>query len=65
MKKAPGAIIILHTCTKNHDHMIWHVMDLIVIFILGYFLPFYLFNSPKNQNLEKVKIKQPRNIIIL
>ena len=34
---------------------IWHVTDLIVVFILGYFLPFYLPNSPKNQNLEKVK----------
>ena len=34
---------------------IWHVKNLIVIFILGYFLLFYLFNSPKNQNLEKVK----------
>ena len=21
MKKAPGDVIILHTCTKNHDHM--------------------------------------------
>ena len=35
-----------------------------LFFILGYFLPFYLPNSPKNQNLEKKK-KTPGDIIIL
>ena len=35
-----------------------------MFFILGYFLPFYLPNSPKNHNLEKVK-KSPGYIIIL
>ena len=38
-------------------------MDLTIL-ILGYFLPFYLPNSPKNQNLEKVK-KAPGDIIIV
>ena len=23
MKKAPGAIIIFHMCTQNHDHMMY------------------------------------------
>ena len=23
MKKTPGDIIILHSCTKNHDHMLY------------------------------------------
>ena len=23
IKKAPGDIIILHKCTKNHDHMLY------------------------------------------
>ena len=23
MKKRPGEIIILHECTKNHDHMLY------------------------------------------
>ena len=32
------------------------------LFILGYFLPFYLPNSPENQNLKKIK-KTPRDII--
>ena len=41
-EKTPGDIIILHKCTKNHDHLlytvpeIWHMADVIVIFILGY-----------------------------
>ena len=35
-----------------------------MFFILGYFLPFYLPNSPKNQNFEKMK-KTPGDIIIL
>ena len=41
-EKTPGDIIILHKCTKNHDHPlytvpeIWHMADVIVIFILGY-----------------------------
>ena len=30
-----------------------------LLFILGYFLHFYLPNSPKHQNLEKVKKKNP------
>ena len=24
MGKTPGDIIILHTCTKNHDHMLYY-----------------------------------------
>ena len=35
-----------------------------LLLILGYFLPFYLPNSPKNQNFEKIK-KTPADIIIL
>ena len=41
-QKTPGDIIVLHNCTKNHDHLlytvpeIWHMADIIVIFILGY-----------------------------
>ena len=47
MKKTPGAIIILHNCTKNQDHTliytvpeIWHVLNVIVIFPFGQFCPF-------------------------
>ena len=24
MKKTPRDIIVLHNCTKNHDHMLYH-----------------------------------------
>ena len=32
---------------------------------MGYFLPFYSPNSPKNENLKKKRKKMPRDIIIL
>ena len=54
LKKMPGYIIILHRCTKNHDHReycSWYMAhDGLLFFILGYFLPFHHLNSPKNQN---------------
>ena len=65
MKKTPGHIIILHRCTKNHDHVIlflrydtWHIE--LLFFILGQFLPFDPPSSPKTQNLKKNK-KQKNN----
>ena len=57
-QQQPVDIIILHKCTKNHDHMlycswdIWCVTD-VIIFPLGYFLSFYRPNSPKNQKFQK------------
>ena len=74
MKKTPEDNIILQKCTKNHDHMLycsWDiccVTDVNVIFILGYFLPFYHSNSPKNQSFKKTnkktKKKTPGDIIL-
>ena len=43
---------------------IWHVTDVIVIFILDYNFLFYPPNSPKNENFKKMK-KTPGDIIIL
>ena len=69
-KKNPGDIIILHKCTKNHGHVLYCSLDMIhngftyYFSFLGYSSPFYLPNSPKNENLEKVK-KIPGDIIIL
>ena len=63
MKRNPEDNIILQKCTKNHDHMLycsWDiccVTDVNVIFILGYFLPFYHSNSPKNQSFKKTNKK--------
>ena len=65
-QQQPEDIIILHKCTKNHDHMlccswdIWCVMDVIVIFHFGLFLPFYPPNIPKNENFKKMK-KRKKN----
>ena len=42
MKKRSGYIIILHKCTKTHDHTVpetWHMTDIIFTFHFGYFLP--------------------------
>ena len=62
-KKTPGDIIILHKCTKNHDHRLYCSWDMArdrcncYFFILGYFLPFYPSNCPKNKNERHEKKK--------
>ena len=53
LKKRPRDIIILHKCTKNHDHMLYCFWDMArdgcnLFFILGYFLPFYHPTPEKN-----------------
>ena len=61
MKKATGDIIILHRCTKNHDHMVYCSWDMVCngcncyFFILGYFLPFYPVTAQKNKISKKWK----------
>ena len=39
-KKKPRDII-LHVCTKNHDHMLQCLMDVIVIFDFGLFFALF------------------------
>ena len=56
---APKIMIICYTVPE-----IWHMTDVTVIFILGYFLPFYPSNTLKNQNFKRMK-KAPGDIIIL
>ena len=68
MKKTPGDIIILHNCTKNHDHMLYCSWDMACGRCNCYFLssiscPFTT-KQPKKLNFKKMK-KAPRNIIIL
>ena len=65
MKKTPGDIIILHKCTKNHDHMLYCSWDMAHD---GYnccfsFWDIFCPNSPKIQNFKKMK-KMPGDIII-
>ena len=63
MKQEPGNIIS-HKLTINDNHIMYYSCDMKrnteFFIILGYFLPFYLPNSPK------IKMKKPPgNIIIL
>ena len=60
MKKPPGGIIILNMSTINENHMMYDSWDMkcakqIFFVILGYFLPSYPRNSPKNENWKKLK----------
>ena len=43
---------------------IWCVMDVIVIFYFGLFLPFYPLTAPKIKNFKKMR-KRPGDLIIL
>ena len=64
-KKKSGDIIILHMCTRNNNHMLYHSWDVKCgeQNFLSFWTVFCHFN-PKNQNLEKMK-KKPGDIIIL
>ena len=55
----PKIMIICYTVLE-----IWYVMYVIVVSILGNFLPFYPPNSPKNEYFIKMK-KKPGDVIIL
>ena len=64
MKKTPEDVIILHKCTKNHDHMLYCSSDMcdnvIVIFHFGLFFALL----PEKLKFKKMK-KTPKDIIIL
>ena len=62
--------IILHKCTKNHDHILYCSWDMALDRCNCYFSYWAIFchftplTSPKNQNIKKMK-KTSRDIIIL
>ena len=59
-KSVAGDIIILHMCTKNHNHMRYSSWDMEWDnFFAVYLLP----NNPENQNFEKMK-KASGDVII-
>ena len=70
MKKTVGDIIILHICTKNHNHMRYSSWDTEWDIIFCHFRPFFALltpspsNNPKNQNFEKMK-KASGDVIVL
>ena len=61
MKMFAGDIIILHMCTKNHNHMRYSSWDTKWDGICCHFGPYFAFltpfppkpNNPQNQNLKK------------
>ena len=67
MKKTAEDIIILHKCTKNHNHIKYRSWDtewdteFFVIF--GHFLPFYPPHNRENQNFKMKKASE--DVIIL
>ena len=76
-KKIAGDIVILHMCTKSHNHMKYSSRDMelyrIFLVILGHFFPFYTphppptphpLKNPENQNFEKMKIVSGDVIIL-
>ena len=69
MKKTPGDIIILHNCTKNHDHMLHYSWDMARDVCNWYFLFWAIFAllTPYQQekwNFQKKWKKTPGDIII-
>ena len=63
MKTGPGNIIILHKCTKTHDHMLQCSYDMVrdrynYFSFWAIFCPFtHLTAQKKNQNFKKIKKK--------
>ena len=57
----PGDIIILHKCSKNHDHMLYYSWDMAFdkcnchFSFWAIFLPFYPPNNRKIENFKKIK----------
>ena len=70
MKKIPGDIIILHKCTKNHDHMLHCSWDMAHVrynyfSFWAIFCSFTPLTAQKIKILKKWKKKTPGDIIIL
>ena len=70
MKKIAGDIIILHMCTKNHNHMRYSSWDTEWHKMFCHFGLFFTFlspsppNNPEHQNFEKMK-KASGDVLIL
>ena len=65
-KKTPGDIIILHKCTKNHDHMLYCFWDMPCDRCNCYFSFWAIFCSFTPLTAQKIKIskKQKRQLEI-
>ena len=55
LKKAPGAIIIWHKCTKNHNHMLYYSLDMACNWFncnFSFWAIFYPFTSLTAQKIK-------------
>ena len=57
-KKAPGDIIILHKCTKNHDHMLYSSWAMVCVGCNCYFWFWIIFNPFTPLTAQKMKISK-------
>ena len=58
MKKAPGDIIILHKCTKNHDHVLCCSWDMVCDGCNCYFSFWAIFCTFTPLRARKIKLKK-------
>ena len=58
MKKTPGDIIILHKCTKTHDHMLYWFWDIVCDGYNCYFSFWANFCPFTSLTVQKMKIKK-------
>ena len=59
-KKAPGDIIILHKCTKNHDHMLYYSWDMARVACNCYFSFWAIFSPFIPLTAQKIKISHTK-----
>ena len=58
MKKIPGDIILLHKCTKNHDHMLYCSWDMAhdeCNFVIFHFRLIFALLQPEKWKFQKMK----------
>ena len=70
MKTGPGNIIILHKCTKTHDHMLQCSYDMVrdrynYFSFWAIFCPFTHLTAQKKIKISKKQKKAPGDVIIL
>ena len=59
-EKIPGDIIILHKCTKNHDHMLYYSWDMARVACNCYFSFWAIFSPFIPLTAQKIKISHTK-----
>ena len=59
-EKTPGDIIILHNCTKNHDHMLYYSWDMARVACNCYFSFWAIFSPFIPLTAQKIKISHTK-----